>query len=558
MDIPKKQYAVQLVGPSQLRLNKEKEVFTPGPYQIVAKIESVGLCFSDLKLLKQFTEHVRKSEIVSGITPQVLAEIPSYVPGTKPTVPGHEGVCRIVAVGEKVQHHKIGERCLIQTDYRELRTANSNAAFGYNFEGALQEYVLMDERVVMDPNTKERFLIPVGDQMSASAVCLVEPWACVENSYVNPERQTIKNGGKMLIVAEVGHMIEGVSEILSSKNMPASLTVVVASDDQRETLEKLPVPLISGTKVADLAVEAFDDIIYFGADKKTIEILNDKLAAKGIFNIVSGGKKIGAPVSVGIGRVHYGMTRWIGTAGTSAADSYRFIPATGEVRPGDKVEVIGAGGPMGQMHVIRDVCSGVKNVTLVASDMDDSRLETLLKKSAPLAKANGVQLRMVNTQKTPLNEKFSYIALMAPVGALVASAVKDSLDRCLINIFAGIPGPTRQDLDLDTYIANHCYMFGTSGSVIRDMKIVLSKIESGKLDTNCSVDAISGMAGAVEGIAAVENRTLAGKIIVYPMLHEVGLIPLAKLSDHFPTVAAKLADGQWTKAAEEELLKVAI
>lgn len=556
-DIPKKQYAVQLVGPSQLRLNKEKEVFTPGPYQILAKIESVGLCFSDLKLLKQFTEHVRKSEIVSGISQQVLNEIPSYAPGTKPTVPGHEGVCRIVAVGDKVQHHKIGERCLIQTDYRELRTASSNAAFGYNFEGALQEYVLMDERVVMDPTTKERFLIPVGEKMSASAVCLVEPWACVEDSYVNPERRTIKNGGKMLVVAEAGCKVEGMKEILSSKNMPASLTAVVVADDQKEALEKLPVPLIAAAGVADLANEAFDDIIYFGASKKTIEILNDKLAVKGLFNIVTGSKKIGEPVSVGIGRVHYGMTRWIGTTAASAADAYRFIPATGEIRPGEKVEVIGAGGPMGQMHVIRDVCSGVKNVTLVAADVDDSRLETLNQKAAPLAKVNGVNLRMVNTQKTPLDEKFSYIALMAPVGALVAAAVKSSMDNCLINVFAGIPGPTRQDLDLDTYVANHCYMFGTSGSVIRDMKIVLSKIESGNLDTNCSVDAISGMAGAVEGIAAVENRTLAGKIIVYPMLHEIGLIPLAKLKEKFPTVAAKLANGQWTKAAEEELLKVA-
>jgi hypothetical protein len=189
--------------------------------------------------------------------------------------------------------------------------------------------------------------------------------------------------------------------------------------------------------------------------------------------------------------------------------------------------------------------------------MDDSRLEVIQKKAAPLAKINNVKLRMVNTQKTPLNEKFSYFALMAPVGALVADAVKRSMNQCLINVFAGIPAPVKQELDLDTYIANHCYMFGTSGSVIRDMKIVLSKVEKGTLDTNCSVDAICGMAGAIEGLAAVENRTLAGKIIVYPMLHDVGLIPLTKLKDHFPTVAAKLQDGQWSKAAEEELLKVA-
>ena len=51
------------------------------------------------------------------------------------------------------------------------------------------------------------------------------------------------------------------------------------------------------------------------------------------------------------------------------------------------------------------------------------------------------------------------------------------------------------------------------------------------------------MAGAADGIAAVENRTLAGKIIVYPMLHETGLIPLTQLKDHFPTVGDQA--GKW-------------
>ena len=47
--------------------------------------------------------------------------------------------------------------------------------------------------------------------------------------------------------------------------------------------------------VAGLPNEAFDDIIYFGADKATIELLNDKLAARGIINVVLGGRKIGQP-----------------------------------------------------------------------------------------------------------------------------------------------------------------------------------------------------------------------------------------------------------------------
>ena len=67
--IPETQYAVQLVGPSELRLNTAKPVIRPGPTQVLARIEAVGLCFSDLKLLKQFAGHARKGEILSGIDP---------------------------------------------------------------------------------------------------------------------------------------------------------------------------------------------------------------------------------------------------------------------------------------------------------------------------------------------------------------------------------------------------------------------------------------------------------------------------------------------------------
>jgi threonine dehydrogenase-like Zn-dependent dehydrogenase len=555
--IPQKQYAVQLVGPGELKVNTEKEVFTPGPTQILAKVEAVGLCFSDLKLLKQFRDHARKSEVISGMASDILAGIPSYVPGDKPTVPGHEVVATIVAVGAEVKQHKVGERVLVQTDYRDLPTAASNSAFGYNFEGALQEYVLMDERVVVSRDG-ERYLIPVEAHIGASQAALVEPWACVEDSYVTLERRTIKAGGRLLVVAEADRTIEGVYESFSPNGAPGEIDVICADEAQRAVLGAMNAPEVVAREFTDLPNENYDDIIFFGSNPQVIETLSDKLTTRGIINIVLGGAKIGRPVNIGVGRVHYGMTRWIGTTGTNAHASYAVIPATGEVRTGDKVVVIGAGGPMGQMHVIRDVCSGLSGLEVVGTDMDDSRLASIEKKAAPMAAANGVKLRMVNTKTNPLDEKFSYIAVMAPVGALVAQAIKDSLPGALINIFAGIPAPVKHDLDLDTYIANRVFMFGTSGSTIRDMKIVLNKVTTGTLATDASVDAVSGMAGALEGLAAVENRTLAGKIIVYPMLHEMGLIPLSQLKNHYPTVAAKLVDDQWNADAEQELLRVAV
>src|SRR5512139_3208679 len=158
--IPPKQRALQLVGPDQLRLNEAKPVVEPGPHQVLGQVEVVGLCFSDLKLLKQFSGHARKSPVVSGIDSKALPEMPHYVPDDKPTVPGHETVVRIVQVGPGVTRHKVGDRYLVQTDYRWLPTVNSVSAFGYNFEGALQEYVLLDDRVITAPNG-ESMLIPV-------------------------------------------------------------------------------------------------------------------------------------------------------------------------------------------------------------------------------------------------------------------------------------------------------------------------------------------------------------------------------------------------------------
>lgn len=536
MNSPKSQFAVQLVGHNQLVLNPSKPVPTTGPLQILAKVECVGLCFSDLKLLKQFSDHPRKSPVVSGLDSSILSSIPSYVPNEKPTVPGHEAVVRIVAVGSNVQCCRVGDRRLVQTDYRALPTAHSNAAFGYNFEGALQEYVLFDERVVIDPASHENFLIPVPESLGASAIALIEPWACVENSYATPERNTLKQNGALLVVSQ-SPISNSIIKPLLDISMPATIQFVKPDD------------------VASLPDESFDDILYFGVHKTTVEPLSDKLAPRGVMNIVQGGKRFSAPVSVGVGRVHYGMTRWIGTAGDNPLESYQAIPSNGELCDKDKILVLGAAGPMGQMHVIRAVCSAFKSIEIVAADMDDARLECLSKKASSLAEKNGVNLRLVNTKTSPLNEKFSYIALMAPIPALVAQAINDSQANCRINIFAGIPASAKQEIDLDRYIANRCYMFGTSGSVIGDMKTVLEKVQKRQLDANCSVDAVCGMAGAINGLSAVENRTLSGKIIVYPALHDLKLTPLSDLQKQFPAVAEKLDNGQWTREAELELLK---
>ncbi len=548
-NLPETQCAVQLVGPDKLILNKSKEVFRPGPHQILCRVEAVGLCFSDLKLLKQFSSHVRKSDIVSGISSSILREIPSYVPGEAPTVPGHEAVIRIEEVGPGIKDFKPGERYLVQTDYRWLRTASSNAAFGYNFEGALQEYVLMDERVITSPDGQS-LLLPVSDELSSSAVALVEPWACVEDAYACEERTNIKADGQMLIIADAAVDENVLAGLFTRYGRPAQITWL----SKFELPKNLGIETKKVSGISKLTDGLYDDVIYFGSNAKTAEALFAKVAAHGLLNIALCGGKFGRDVTTTVGRVHYGGIRIIGTTGCEPAGSMEIIPTTGEIRTGDRINVIGAAGPMGMMHVIRNICQGIEGVSVFAGDIDDDRLEILARIAGPLAERNAIRYVAYNPAKQKISETFGYTVLMAPVPELVAASILSAAERGLINIFAGIPATVTAKINLETYIQKGLYFIGTSGSTLDDMRRMLAKVESGRLNTNVSVAAVCGLEGAVDGIRAVENRSVAGKIIVYPACKGLGLVSLSELSGKMPDVAQCLNNGLWTKQAEQKLL----
>jgi len=548
--IPEKQVAVQLVGPDKLILNKEKEVHKPGPHQILAKVESVGLCFSDMKLLHAFTEHPRKGPIIEGIDPKVLEEIPSYVPNDLPTVPGHEAVVEIVAVGEGVTNYKVGERYLVQTDYRHLPTNGSKAAFGYNFEGALQQYVLMDERVITAPDG-ESFLIPVTEEPSASAVALVEPWACVEDAYVTRERQTIKKDGKLLIVKEGGdYDFQGLFN-----ETPKSVTAVGLNDKEKSQLES-ELKNVKPVFTDEIPEGLFDDIIYLGNKKDTIELLEKtRLAERGLMNIATAGRKIGEPVMIDVGRIHYEGTRFIGTTSNKPSEAYKYIPANGEIPDGSDILIVGAAGPMGTMHTIRSLSLATSVKSIVATDINNERMAMLERTVKSLAERKGIPFSLYNPkEKGNYQGKADYAIYLIPAHQILPPVIHNLKCCGILNIFAGIRAGSFAPIDMDYYIENSLYMIGTSGSTIEDMKIVLGKVDQNVMDTNTSVAAISGMKGAIEGLRGVDSQRFHGKVIVYPQLPDLDLIELDDLPNVMPDVAKHLKDGVWTKEAELALL----
>ena len=351
---------------------------------------------------------------------------------------------RVVKVGRGVTSAKVGDRRLVQTDYRWLKTANSNAAFGYNFEGALQEYVLMDERVITAPDG-DSMLLPASEGLAASAIALVEPWACVEDSYVARERRGLTPGGHLLVAGKPGTV--DWETLFSSLGRPATLSYL---HDVPPAVHQVATRHISNLEL--LGDETVNDIILFGADAELTEKLFPKLAKGGLINLVLQGETFARPVVTPVGRVHYGGVRITGSVGADVAAGYRAIPDSGEIKPGNRINVIGAAGPMGTMHVLRDLCQGVPGVSVYGGDMSEERLAALERLARPLAESNRLTFATYHAQKIPPAGPFDYIAIMVPAPALVASAVTSAAPDAVINIFAGIPATVSHPIDLQRFV----------------------------------------------------------------------------------------------------------
>ena len=542
-EIPTTQHAIQYVGADDYVHNPSKPVDPVGPTQLLLHVEACGICFSDTKLLHAFENHPRKLPVIDGLTARELAEIPSYHPGLEPTVPGHEPVARIVATGDQVTHFAVGDRVLIQADWRHLPTAASSGAFGYNFEGALQEYVVIDERMVVADG--QEFLLRVSDRPTAAAAALVEPWATVEAAYSRTERNTLKPGGRLLVVADPGTTPTGLEELFAIAR-PSEIEAVgvdpksVATDASAALLADVP--------------PGVDDILYYGCEPDTIEHLSTLLGNGSLMCVVLNGCTLNRRVKLDVGRVHYDFVRYVGTTGANPVEAYRGIPASGEVRPNDRVAIIGAAGPMGLMHTMRTAVLGVPGISIDACDVNDARLLNLAEVVAASAAQHQVPLRVVNSADQPLEPGYTYLTCLVPSPALLAHAVDLAGHGAIVNAFAGFPAGTLAELDLQHIIEFRVFLIGTSGSEMADLRNVLQKVESGVLDTSISLDAITGMAGFHDAIQAVINRTSGGKIMVYPQLHDLGLVRLTDLKTELPRVAEHLDNGRWTTGAEHALL----
>lgn len=540
-----------------------------GPDELLIRHDACGHCFSDIKVIRAGQDH-----------PRIYRDMRQ-----DPIVLGHELSLTVVGVGEDlVDQYKVGDRFIVQAD---IFVDGVGYAYGYEIQGGLSEYAVIDQRVLNGDHGN--YLIPVQPETGYAEAALTEPWACVIAAYELKYRTMLRPKGTMWVIGtEKARNDYTISKGFDAAAHPAKLMLTNVPDaferwlrsrakelgievvdvpelPDPETVETDDSP-VSPAEMVSASGRGVDDIILLGANPDIVERASPNLASYGIMAILDDAP-MGRQINVDVGRIHYNRWLYIGTSSSDIARAYSDVPARATLKPGGAAWFVGAGGPMGRMHVQRAIQSiSERPSTIVCTDISDERLDDLCSSFKPEAISKGIKFICLNPMDMEPYEKgmrrfkasgFDDIVILAPVPALIADAATYLAPEGVMNIFAGVPRGKYAQLDLSLTYLKQARVMGHSASTIENMRSMLFQAETGQLSPNRSVAAIGSLEAAWDGLQAVEQTAYPGKIVIYPHIKPLPLTGITELKNRLPSVHAKLRNGlEWTTEAEEELLRL--
>jgi threonine dehydrogenase-like Zn-dependent dehydrogenase len=264
----------------------------------------------------------------------------------------------------------------------------------------------------------------------------------------------------------------------------------------------------------------------------------------------------------------------IGYSQASLVEPWACIEASYEradLQPGDEsVWVVGGGGPMGQMHVLRTLSLRERGKlprleSLVVTDVSEERLGAVRRRFEDAFRKAGVTLVALDPRAPDFEARIkeaapagvAYAIACAPSPDVIKAAMRHIRRYGVINLFAGIQRGTGPVFLGDIHY-DQITVTGNSGSRLEDMEKMLRITERNDLDTNFSAGAVVGMKACADGIRAVAEGRITNKTILYPQLPD---LPLTRIEDlpgsvkFSPEVEREVRAGRWSKRAEDEMLE---
>lgn len=521
-----------------------------GADELVVRHDACSVCFSDYKVVRAGQEH-----------PRIYRDMSS-----QPVVLGHEVTLTVVGVGQDLRDsYGVGSRFIVQADIYVDRVGY---AYGYEIQGGQSQYSVIDQRVL--DGDDGCYLIPVGPDAGYAETALIEPWTCVLTAYRLNYRSTLKDGGVTWIIGadSKDERPYAISSGFDEVSHPARLLMTNVPMDFSRWLarraEALGVPLVEVEDLASPPVDGVDDIVLLGADADVIEAASPHLSTFGVFAIVAN-ERLSRMVDVDVGRIHYNRWLYVGGQGPDIADAYEEVPARSSLEPGGRAWFVGAGGPMGRLHVQRAIGIDDGPRVILCTARSDERLRVVESIYRADAEAEGITFVCAAVANQDYGETldqvgrdmFTDIVVLAPSASAIEEAATYLAPRGVMNIFAGVKRGTKARLDLsDVYLKGKRFI-GHSGLTTEHMRSALTQVESGEFSPNRLVTAVGSLEAFPEGLRAVKEGDFSGKVVIYPHIRELPLTPVTALEGMLPTVHARLGDGRdWTKEAEEEFLRL--
>ena len=528
----------------------------PNDDQLLVRIDTVSVCFSDVKILKQGGSHPKLYNRDLAVDPTRL---------------GHEVSLTIVKVGKNQQDkYKPGQRLAVQPD---IYQQGKSTAYGYTVPGGMVQFHLIGDEVLKTDTGA--CLLPLEEGMGYAESSLLEPWGCVMAAYTQRRRLTPKKGGTMWIIGQPGDST--VYTFSSGLDAPASFVLTDVPASVKELVSATGARCTERNGLTSADYESFSKELTNGVGFDDIVILNPTsardvsqiarfIARRGTCNLV-GTKPLDGLVQVDLGRLHYDYIAFLGNHTTDIAASYGEARNRCELRAGGSTVFIGAGGPMGQMHVQRALELPNGPHLVIATEISDERLETLSNMFTPLAQKQGRELLFFNpnsskqsfhdfVMEATQNQGVDDVVVSVPVAALMEEGDTVMKPDGMMVLFAGVPNGTMGKVNLSNVYLSNAQYTGTSGLTIDDQASVMARRVAGTLSPGRSVAAVGGLETAAEAIESVIEGKYPGKVVIFPQIRNLPLTGLKELKDHLPEVAEKLGDDfMWTNEAEEVLIE---
>ncbi|MCY3607473.1 MAG: alcohol dehydrogenase catalytic domain-containing protein [Acidimicrobiaceae bacterium] len=536
------------------------DVPAPAPDQLLVRVDAVGLCFSDVKLIRLGSEH-----------PKLYGRDLS----ADPIRLGHEATVTVIEVGDDLADtYRTGDRLAIQPD---IYLNGRSVAYGYTIPGGLIQYHLIGPEILAADGVS--YVIPVAEGIGYAAAALSEPWACVEAAYTQRRRLWPRTGGTAWIIGhpddersyDFGETLHDTARVVLTGVSPRTITAVLKATGPRTETSVVDAPEpaeYSSLVDRETDGEGFDDIVLLDprSASQVTEVARH-IAFRGTLNLV-GERPLDGLSSIDFGRLHYDYTAFVGTRGPKIAAAYGEQRNRCDLRPGGLAVFVGAGGPMGQMHVQRALEKADGPAVVIGIDPDRARLDVLADSLGPLAERAGRELIVLNADASDPSVRelvdqrsasagADDVVVTVPVASVMASAAQLMSPDGMLVFFAGVANGTTGLLDMSRVYLSSAQYTGTSGSTLDDQALVLDKAAQGSLSPDLNLAAVGGIEAGRDGVQAMLDGRFAGKIVIFPQVAGMPLLGLDELADKYPDIGSALGpQGQWTSEAERRLLEM--